>query len=170
PDVPATVLPPMKWTISRMGASLGRSARVEEPLFPVSDSAACAAREAGGVTTINQGLSEMEPPFSSKKAQTSSTKRCHAGSCARMTLLRLSSATNRASDGRFRRRQRRGREPEYHCTRCRHLAAAVADHTTARVRAAPDSNYTTTTLLTTECIRVIRFASSLIEGRLRRRS
>src|SRR5262249_12182605 len=54
--VPATFLPPMKWPISRMGASLGRSARVGEPLFPVSDSAACAAREAGGVTTINQGL------------------------------------------------------------------------------------------------------------------
>src|SRR5262249_56860640 len=51
PDVPATFLPPMKWPISRMHASLGRLARVGEPSFPVSDSAACAAREAGGVTT-----------------------------------------------------------------------------------------------------------------------
>src|SRR5262245_58276933 len=56
PDVPATFLPPMKWPISRMGASLGRSARVGEPLFPVSDSAACAPREAGGVTTMKSGL------------------------------------------------------------------------------------------------------------------
>src|SRR5262245_62545805 len=86
PDVPATVLPPMKWPISRMGASLGRSARVGEPLFPVSDSAACAAREAGGVTTINQGLGGCGTAILIQKAQTSSTKRCHAGSCDRITL------------------------------------------------------------------------------------
>src|SRR5262245_36231929 len=49
PDVPATFLPPMKWPISRMRASLRTLGSRWRALFPVSDSAACPAREAGEV-------------------------------------------------------------------------------------------------------------------------
>src|SRR5262245_32516918 len=49
PDVPTTFLPPMKWPISRVRASLRTLGSRWRALFPVSDSAACPAREAGEV-------------------------------------------------------------------------------------------------------------------------